>query len=126
MRLRMRNTVSISARTLLLLTPLYTSIGIAGVLFDDRVAIPLPANHTHRGYTGDIVELKDGSFLLAYAAAPESPFHNGIAGRKSLDGGRTWGAEFQMQANAGKIETIDANLLRLANGELLFGYLVTN
>lgn len=93
-------------------------------LFEDRVAVPLPVNHTHRGYTGDIVELKDGSLLLAYAAPPESRFKGGIAGRKSSDRGVTWSDEFLMQANAGKLETIAVNLQRLASGELLFGYLL--
>lgn len=95
-------------------------------LFEDHIAVPLPVSHTHRGYTGDIAQLKDGSLLLVYAAPPESPNHGGIVGRRSADGGRTWDQEFLVQANAAKIETIAANLERLATGELLLGYLLIN
>ena len=91
----------------------------AEALLEDVVAVPMPSTHTHRGNTGDIEELKDGSLLFVYT-------HGGIVGRKSLDGGRTWGPEFEVQRNVAKLETCCANLERLANGELLLGYLLIN
>ncbi len=72
--------------------------------------------------------LKDGSLLFVYAdvgdtlRAPAGEFSGGIAGRKSTDGGRTWGKPFTAVPNLGLAETISPSLLRLDNDEILFFY----
>ena len=79
-----------------------------------RVIVPVPLNpaHTHRGITGSVLLLQDGSLLFAYAdvgdtlRTPADEFSGGIAGRKSTDGGRTWGTPFTMVPNLGLAETI--------------------
>ncbi len=95
-----------------------------------HVTVPVPLNpaHTHRGITGSVLPLKDGSLLFAYAdvgdtlRTPSGEFDGGIAGRKSTDGGRTWGKPFTMVPNLGLAETVSPSLLRLDNGEILFFY----
>ena len=73
---------------------------------------------THRGLTGSIVELKDGSLLFAYGFP--------VMARKSLDGGRTWGPEFLIQENVAKLSTGAPSFLRLQNGDIMLGYNLCN
>jgi sialidase-1 len=95
-------------------------------LFEDLVVIPLPTDHTHRGMSGSIVELRDGSLLFA-SGNPRGEIHRGgIIGHMSHDGGRTWGEPFSMQRNFARLETLAPSLLRLKDARLLFGYTTLN
>src|SRR5258708_6408991 len=85
-------------------------------------------NRTHRGATGSMVELKDGSLLFAHAN-PEHWTDNtrsGIVGRISRDRGRSWENPFVMQKHVARLATLGPSLLRLRSGEILFGYNVMN
>ena len=98
----------------------------AQTLFEDMGPVKPMPTRTYRGMTGSIIRLKDaeGSLLWALPVLGESPF-TGIVGRKSTDGGRTWGEPFSMQpAIPGVGELIIPCLLRLKSGELLFAYSV--
>jgi sialidase-1 len=98
----------------------------ATALFEDIIVVPLLSNHTHRGISGSIVQLKDGSLLLA-TGNPRNEIHpSGIIGRISRDEGRTWGEPFSMQRNFARGETVCPSLVRLQDGRILFGYLTTN
>jgi len=99
-------------------------------MFEDKVIVPLPDNHTHRGCTGTILPLKDGSFLFVYTAVEDTALRYvggaGIAARRSTDLGRTWGDRFIVQPRAGLGETGHPSLLRLDNGKILLAYDVQN
>ena len=98
----------------------------AQTLFEDMGPVKPMPTRTYRGMTGSIIRLKDaeGSLLWALPVLGDSPF-TGIVGRKSTDGGRTWGEPFSMQpAIPGVGELIIPCLLRLKSGELLFAYSV--
>jgi hypothetical protein len=95
---------------------------------DDFLVVPMVPNRTHRGSTGSMVELKDGTILFAHAN-PEHWTDNtqsGIVGRISRDRGRTWAEPFLMQRNIARLATLGPSLLRLKSGEILFGYNVMN
>ena len=76
--------------------------------FEDFLVVPMVPNRTHRGATGSIIALKDGSLLFAHA----NPEHwtvntrSGVVARFSRDRGRTWGDPFVMQKNVGRYATI--------------------
>jgi sialidase-1 len=97
-------------------------------LLEDSVVVPMVPNRTHRGSTGSMVELKDGSVLFAHA----NPDHwtdntrSGVVARISRDRGRTWGDPFVLQKNVARYATLQPSLLRLKSGEILFGYDVMN
>jgi len=93
-------------------------------LFEDNIVVPLDPNHTHRGITGTILELKDGSLLYVHSAVGSQ--YTGIVGQKSTDGGRSWSEAFSVQPKAGLSETAHPSLLRLDNGKILLAYDVQN
>ncbi len=79
---------------------------------------------------GDTVVLNDGTLLVGWTEFQKT--HSdfaaaSIAGRKSVDGGKTWGKQFVLQENVGKGNTMSLSFLRLANsGELLMFVLIKN
>ncbi len=83
-----------------------------------------------RNSEGDTIVLKDGTLLVGWtefqkAHTDFTAAH--IAGRKSVDGGQTWGAQFVLQKNIGKMNTMSLSFLRLAGSdELLMFVLVKN
>ena len=94
----------------------------------DSVVVPMIPGRTHRGATGSMVELKNGSVLFAHAN-PEHWTNNkqsGIVARISRDRGRSWGEPFLLQKNVARLATLQPSLLRLKSGEILFGYDVMN
>jgi sialidase-1 len=95
-------------------------------LFEDIVVIPLPTDRTHRGFSGSIVELRDGSLLFATGNPRNEIQQSGIIGRISPDGGRTWGEPFSMQRNFSRYGTLQPSLLRLKDNRILFGYNTLN
>ena len=115
-------------RHFLLLNAAAATSALDDVQFQDSLVVPMVPNRTHRGSTGSMVELRDGSILFAHSN-PEHWTENsrsGIVGRISRDRGRTWGEPFLMQKNVARIATLQPSLLRLAGGEILFGYNVMN
>jgi sialidase-1 len=96
--------------------------------FEDILVVPMVPNRTHRGSSGSIVALRDGTLLFAHA----NPQHwvdtkySGVLAHTSADQGRTWSPAFELQKNVARYATLGPSLLRLANGELLFGYNVLN
>lgn len=81
---------------------------------------------TPRVTEADVEVLRDGRLLLAY-----TEFTGGdgsdwgaarIAARTSRDNGRSWGPPRTLVANSGKMNVMDANLLRLKSGRLALAY----
>lgn len=78
---------------------------------------------------GDIIQLKDGSLLLAW-----SEFYGGhgdgvaaqISAMISRDLGRTWEEPFVLQENIGECNVMSVSLLRTQNDELLHFFLIKN
>ncbi len=79
---------------------------------------------------GDTVILKDGTLLVGWTEFQKtnSDFAAAsIAGRKSVDGGKTWGEQFLLQENIGNLNTMSLSFLRLGgSGDLLMFVLVKN
>jgi sialidase-1 len=115
-------------RNFLLMSAAGAGMGRAEPLLEDFLVVPMVPNRTHRGSTGSMVELRDGALLFAHAN-PEHWTDNtrsGVMGRISRDRGRTWGEPFVMQKHVARLATLQPSLLRLKNGEILFGYDVMN
>ena len=92
--------------------------------------IVAPATETNRRNTeGDLVVLKDGTYLLAW-----SDFYGGarddsaarISAARSTDGGRTWSPRFTLQENVGQQNVMSVSFLRLQSGDVLFFFLLKN
>ena len=105
----------------------------AGRLFaerpvEDLLVVPMVPHRTHRGSTGSMVELKDGSLLFAHAN-PEHWTDNtrsGVVARISRARGRSWENPFVLQKHVARLATLAPSLLRLKSGAILFGYNVMN
>jgi len=97
-------------------------------LFSDQVVVPLPATQTHRGITGPMLELKDGSILFVYDACEATPLgrSGGLEARRSTDGGRTWGEPYLFEPAIGLNGTDCGGLLRLPNGKILVAETILN
>ncbi len=85
------------------------------------VAPARPGNR--RNSEADLLPLRDGRLLLAWTSfstdqaedwAPAS-----IAARLSEDGGRSWGPQFILQENIGRMNVMEPDLLRLRSGKVL-------
>ncbi len=82
-----------------------------------------------RNGEGDIIELRDGSSLLAYTrwTGGGGDWDSAeLVGRLSSDGGRTWGGEFLIQPNDAKMNVAGLSLLRLPSGSIMLAYGRTN
>jgi len=88
-------------------------------LFEETLVVKVPRGpHGPRGMPGDIIELKDGTLLLAYT-------QNAIMGIKSVDRGRNWQKPYVMLTNPKPPATghfAHPGFLRLKNGEILLSY----
>lgn len=78
---------------------------------------------------GSIVELKDGTLLLAWSrfttgGADHSTAH--IAARTSKNGGKTWSKPYIIQETTGKQNVMSVSLLRLKDGRIGMWYLEKN
>lgn len=108
--------------------------GIFGNSVNDADMIeswPAMATVAHpRNSEGDTIVLTDGTLLIGWTEfqKAQSDFTAAhIAGRKSVDGGKTWGEKFVMQKNVGKLNTMSLSFLRLAkSNELLMFVLIKN
>lgn len=74
----------------------------------------------------DVEVLRDGTLLLAYTEFTGGDGSDwgaaSIAARTSRDNGRTWSPPRVLVANSGKMNVMDANLLRLQSGRLALAY----
>ena len=64
-------------------------------MFEERVVVPLPPDRTHRGISGSILSMDDGSLLFVHAIET-NPLKGEcwLESRRSRDDGRTWGDPF--------------------------------
>lgn len=78
-----------------------------------------------RNGEGDLIELKDGTLLLAYtrwykgAGADDAPAQ--ICSATSTDGGRTWSGDTVLTPNDA-MNVMSASFTRLQNGEILYAF----
>ena len=78
-----------------------------------------------RNGEGDIIELRDGSLLLAYTkwiGAGGDLDNAELVGKISEDGGRTWGEEFLIQRNDAQMNVAGLSLLRMRSGNIILAY----
>lgn len=88
-----------------------------------------PSSATNpRNSEADLIELKDGTLLLAWSkfSGGEDNASAVVAARKSRDGGKTWGEEFVLQENIGKQNVMSVSLWRMKSGKILFFFLQKN
>ncbi len=130
----------VSVRSFLLLSFLaaYTAVNpfswispvYAKSTIDDPFRLTVcPASESNpRNSEGDIIELNDGTLLLAWSQFTGRADHASavIAAKKSADGGRSWGREFILQDNIGEQNVMSVSFLRLRSGNILFFFLVKN
>ncbi|MGC9360224.1 MAG: sialidase family protein [Anaerolineae bacterium] len=100
---------------------------VASTLHEEIIAPSGPKNP--RNGEGAIIPLQDGRLLLAWTrfisgGSDSSPAE--IWARESQDGGRTWKEPYILQPNIGVRNVMSVSFLRLASGDLLFGYIVKN
>jgi len=83
-----------------------------------------------RNTEGDIIELVDGTLLLAwsdfYDAGPADHAPARISAMVSDDGGHTWGERFTLQENVGGQNVMSASFVRLQSGDILLFFLQKN
>ena len=82
-----------------------------------------------RNSEGSIVELRDGTLLLAwtrFTGGAQDHATANIAAMTSKDGGRTWGKPYVIQENTGKQNVMSVSLLRLRSGKIGMYYLEKN
>ncbi|MGI5818477.1 MAG: sialidase family protein [Armatimonadota bacterium] len=86
--------------------------------------------HNPRNTEADIIELRDGTLLLAWSDFydAEMPDHAParISAKVSHDRGKTWGERFTLLENEGLQNVMSVSFLRLASGDILFFYLRKN
>jgi sialidase-1 len=91
-------------------------------VFEVLAAPAGPGNR--RNSEADILQLRDGRLLLAwtkfYSDGNSDWAPSRIAAMYSSDHGRTWGNEFVLQENIGTMNVMEADLLRLRSGKILF------
>ncbi len=128
MTIRLSTLVCLGCLILPLISPVYGEE--AKDLSKDpfRLVVCPASPENPRNSEADIVELKDGTLLLAW-----SRFKGGdddatavIAAKKSRDGGRAWSEEFILQDNFAKQNVMSVSLHRLASGKILFFFLAKN
>jgi len=88
--------------------------------------IPFPAVEGNpRNGEGDVIELADGRLLMVFGEFVGPSDHSGatLQGVISEDRGRTWQDKHTVQENIGGQNVMSVSLLRLANGEILLGFL---
>lgn len=102
----------------------------AAPVCEDQLVVPVPETwHGPRGMPGDIIELKDGSLLLAYSRANywSGGKKTGLWARKSQDQGETWNDEYPLLLDPGppsdKGRLAHPSFLRLPDGDILMSYI---
>lgn len=95
---------------------------------DERSIVICPASEEHcRQTEASILPFDDGRLLLAYtdfyAGEWEDKGPARIMGKWSHDEGEIWSESFLMQENIGKLNVMEASLLRLPSGRILLSFL---
>jgi hypothetical protein len=80
---------------------------------------PAPDTGDHSGNPPSTVRLRDGRIAITYGHR-SSPFE--IRGRLSSDGGKTWGPEIVLRANAGAWDIGYTRTVQRADGKLVTAY----
>ena len=105
-----------------------TSIVAAGEPFHTVVA-PVGPNNP-RNSEAAIIPLNDGSLLLGWTEfyAGNSADHGParISGKRSSDGGRSWGEMYTLVENDGGCNVMEVNFLRLRDGRIALFYCQKN
>ncbi|MBI3920345.1 MAG: exo-alpha-sialidase [Armatimonadetes bacterium] len=92
-----------------------------GVSEDVHVVKWPKGTHGYRGSMGDMIQLRDGSVVMSYTERDSS-----IAGVKSEDQGKTWGAPFTLVSAVkppAKGSICHSSFMRCKNGDLLLSYI---
>ncbi len=107
----------------LVMAMLFPDIGYGEALFEDVHAVAMPKKFSYRGMPGDIIELKDGSLLMSYTIDGKG---GGIAAKKSVDKGKTWGQQFMLvphkESSAPQGWYAHPSFLRLPNDDIFLAY----
>lgn len=115
---------------LFLLCPAYPALSGESASFDKpfQYAVCPSSQENPRNSEADVIELKDGTLLLAWSKFSGSEDHATaiIAAKKSKDGGKTWGDEFVLQENTGKQNVMSVSMWRIQSGKILFFFLQKN
>lgn len=98
---------------------------------DEDVSIVVyPSTKRNPRYTeGSVLPLQDGSLLFAATEfqGNGSDFAKAqIVGRRSVDGGRSWGESRVLQKNTGGMNVMSVTLRRLSSGQIAMFYLQKN
>jgi sialidase-1 len=101
---------------------------ISCIAADFRTVVCPASENNPRNSEGDIIELKDGTLLLAWSkfAGRDDHANAVIAAKTSADGGKNWGEEFTLQESIGAQNVMSVSLLRLQSGTILFFFLTKN
>lgn len=101
---------------------LLSALVIAATALAQDFAAAVPGNL--RNSEADAIVLKDGRVLFAWTeflGDGRSDWATArISARISADQGKTWGDRFTLQENIGKMNVMEADLLRLKSGKILF------
>ena len=92
-------------------------------MFEDNVVVPMDPDRAHRGISGSILPLHDGSLLFVHAVETNPlKCECWLEARRSRDGGHTWGEHRVEQSPGGEVHSVyNPSLALLPDGELLFG-----
>ena len=97
---------------------------------EDVSVVVYPSTKQNPRYTeGSVLPLHDGSLLFAATEfqGTGSDFAKAhIVGRRSVDGGRTWGTSRVLQKNTGGMNVMSVTLRRLSSGQVAMFYLQKN
>lgn len=106
--------------------------GVTHYLKGDGIFWSILSERTHadkRDTEGDIVQLEDGSLLVAWSDFYTEGWHDDapcrISMRRSTDGGRTWGPIEVLQEQTGS-NVMSPSLLRTSKGTVLFTFYCKN
>lgn len=93
------------------------------------VVVPVGPNNP-RNSEAAIVPLADGSLLLGWTEfyASDGADHGParISGKRSADGGRTWGEKYTLVENDGGCNVMEVNFMRLRDGRIALFYCQKN
>ena len=97
---------------------------------EDVSVVVYPSTKQNPRYTeGSVLPLQDGSLLFAATEfqGTGSDFAKArIVGRRSVDGGRSWGESRVLQKNTGGMNVMSVTLRRLSSGQIAMFYLQKN
>ena len=97
---------------------------------EDVSVVVYPSTKQNPRYTeGSVLPLQDGSLLFAATEfqGTGSDFAKAhIVGRRSVDGGRSWGESRVLQKNTGGMNVMSVTLRRLSSGNVAMFYLQKN